>query len=157
MLLKKRTYERNSNKVKVNYRFKKDTHMRVALIGDEKYENRAEIKDLIFKLKQKYGDDLILITRGNRDGVEKWVRKYSLEFGCKYIEYNPAHTPMNLYSGMTEEYYEKPFHPTQKLHQYNCVVINSDKIIYFGEIKRNEYNHLNNVLKRNGKKASFVS
>ena len=131
--------------------------MRVALIGDEKYENRAEIKDLIFKLKQKYGDDLILITRGNRDGVEKWVRKYSLEFGCKYIEYNPAHTPMNLYSGMTEEYYEKPFHPTQKLHQYNCVVINSDKIIYFGEIKRNEYNHLNNVLKRNGKKASFVS
>ena len=131
--------------------------MRVALIGDEKYENRAEIKDLIFKLKQKYGDDLILITRGNKDGIEKWVRKYSLEFGCKYIEYNPAHTPMNLYSGMTEEYYEKPFHPTQKLHQYNCVVINSDKIIYFGEIKRNEYNHLNNVLKRNGKKASFVS
>ena len=130
--------------------------MRVALIGDEKYENRAEIKDLIFKLKQKYGDDLILVTRGNQVGVEKWVRKYAFEMGCKYIEYNPASTPMNLYSGMDENYYEKPFHPTQPLHQYNCVVENSDKIMYFGDIKRNEYNHLNRVLNRWGKKVSFV-
>ena len=75
----------------------------------------------------------------------------------KYIEYNPASKPMNLYSGMDEDYYEKPFHPTQPLHQYDCVVINSDKIIYFGEINRKEYNHFNSVLRRNNKKASFVS
>lgn len=156
MLSKKNNYAKSFNRVKINYRFKKDTHMRVALIGDEKYENRAEIKDLIFKLKQKYGDDLILVTRGNQVGVEKWVRKYALEMGCKYIEYNPASTPMNLYSGMNEDYYEKPFHPTQPLHQYNCVVENADKIMYFGDIKRNEYNHLNRVLNRWGKKVSFV-
>jgi hypothetical protein len=156
-MIKTNTYQKTQNRVKVNYRFKKDRHMRVALIGSDKYENRMETKDLIFKLKQKYGDDLIIITRGLKIGVEKWVRKFALEMDVKYIEYNSASTPMNLYSGMDEQYYDKPYHPTQPLHQYDCVVINSDKIIYFGEIKRNEYNHFNRVLVRNGKKASFVS
>jgi len=156
-MIKTNTYQKTQNRVKVNYRFKKDRHMRVALIGSDKYENRMETKDLIFKLKQKYGDDLIIITRGLKIGVEKWVRKFALEMDVKYIEYNSASTPMNLYSGMDEQYYDKPYHPTQPLHQYDCVVINSDKIIYFGEIKRNEYNHFNRALVRNGKKASFVS
>lgn len=50
--------------------------MKVALIGDEKYENRGELKEAIFKLKQKFGEDLTIITRGKKNGVEKWVRKY---------------------------------------------------------------------------------
>ena len=45
--------------------------MRIALIGSPKYENRAEIKELVWNLKQKFGDELILITRGNKDGIEK--------------------------------------------------------------------------------------
>lgn len=45
--------------------------MRVALIGNPKYENRGEIKELIWNLKKKFGDDLILITRGNRDRNRK--------------------------------------------------------------------------------------
>ena len=64
--------------------------MRIALIGSPKYENRGEIKELVWKLKQKFGEELILITRGNKDGIEKWVRKFALEMGVKYIEYNPA-------------------------------------------------------------------
>ena len=131
--------------------------MRVALIGSPKYENRGEIKELIWNLKQKFGEDLILVTRGNKDGIEKWVRKFGLEMGVKYIEYNPAHTPMSLYSGMTKDYYEKPYHPTQPLHQYDCIARNADKIVYFGEIKRNEFNHFKRVLVRNGKTAKFVS
>ena len=117
--------------------------MRVALIGHETYENRGEIKELIFNLKKKFGDDLIIVTRGKKNGIEKWVRKYSLEMSVKYIEYNPAHTSVTLYSGMEDDYYDKPYHPTQPLHQYDCIVHNSDKIVYFGEIQRNEFNHFN--------------
>ena len=131
--------------------------MRVALIGSQTYENRTEIKDLVWNLKQKVGDELIIVTRGNKQGVEKWVRKFALEMGVKYIEYNPAHTTMSLYSGMNEDYYGKPYHPTQPLHQYDCVVRNSDKIIYFGDMIKNEFNHFNRVLTRNGKTAKFVS
>ena len=130
--------------------------MRVALIGDEKYENRAEIKDLIFNLKNKFGDDLIIVTRGYTNGIEKWVRKFSLELGAKYIEYNAANAQMSLYSGMDENYYGKPYHPTQPLHQYDCIVHNADKIVYFGEIKRNEFNHFKRLLTKWGKTAKFV-
>ena len=153
----KTNYLKTPNRVRVYNKFKTDKHMRIALIGSKKYESRNEIKDLVFNLKQKYGDDLILITRGKKIGVEKWVRKFALEMGCKYIEYNPASTPQNLYSGMADEYYDKPFHPTQPLHQYNCIVENSDKIIYFGDITRSEFNHFNRVMSRYGKSAKFVN
>jgi hypothetical protein len=130
--------------------------MRIALIGSPKYENRGEIKELIWKLKQKFGDDLILITRGNKDGIEKWVRKFTLEMGVKYIEYNSASSPMSLYSGMEKDYYGKPYHPTQPLHQYDCIVRGSDKIVHFGEIKKNEFNHFKRVLARYNKISSFI-
>ena len=45
------------------------------------------------------------------------------------------------YSGMNKDYYGKPYHPTQPLHQYDCVVRNSDKIIYFGDMLRNEFQY----------------
>ena len=130
--------------------------MKIALIGDEKYETRGELKETIFKLKEKFGEDLTIITRGKKNGVEKWVRKYALEMNLKYIEFNPAHTSRTLYSGMEDEYYDKPYHPTQPLHQYDCIVHNSDKIVYFGEITRKEFNHFNRLLNRWKKKASFV-
>ena len=130
--------------------------MKIALIGDEKYENRGELKETIFKLKEKFGEDLTIITRGKKNGVEKWVRKYALEMNLKYIEFNPAHTSRTLYSGMEDEYYDKPYHPTQPLHQYDCIVHNSDKIVYFGEITKKEFNHFNRLLNRWMKKASFV-
>ena len=130
--------------------------MKIALIGDEKYENRGELKETIFKLKEKFGEDLTIITRGKKNGVEKWVRKYALEMNLKYIEFNPAHTSRTLYSGMEDEYYDKPYHPTQPLHQYDCIVHNSDKIVYFGEITKKEFNHFNRLLNRWKKKASFV-
>ena len=118
--------------------------MKIALIGDEKYENRGELKETIFKLKEKFGEDLTIITRGKKNGVEKWVRKYALEMNLKYIEFNPAHTSRTLYSGMDDEYYDKPYHPTQPLHQYDCIVHNSDKIVYFGEITRKEFKEWKN-------------
>ena len=66
---------KTSVKVKINYRFKKDKGMKVALIGSEKYETRGELKEMLFKLKQKYNDDLIIMSRGNQNGIEKHVKE----------------------------------------------------------------------------------
>ena len=71
-------------------------------------------------------------------------------------EYNPAHTNRNLYSGMTDEYYGKPFHPTQALHQYDCVVGHSDKVFYFGGIKPSEQKHFEKLLTRYNKKVMYL-
>jgi hypothetical protein len=136
---------------------KKYSHMNIALIGSINYDNVRDIRDFIFKIKNKFGSNCNIISRGYKDGCEKYVKKYAIEFGLRYTEYNSANTPKNLYSGMTDDYYSRPFHPTQKLHQYDCVVRNSDKIFYFGGIKKSEKNHFEKLLKRFGKVVTYLN
>ena len=131
--------------------------MNIAIIGSPKYENIRKLREFLFTIKEKLGTDVNIITRGNKDGCEKYIRKYALEFGFRYTEYNPAHTSRNLYSGMTDDYYGKPFHPTQTLHQYDCVVKHADKIFYFGGIKASEQRHFEKLLNRFGKRVTYMN
>ena len=95
--------------------------MKVAIIGSRHYENIRKIKDTLFQLKQKFKDDLIIISGGAQYGADKFARKYALEFGIKYQEYNPAHTTKNLYSAMSDNYYDKPYHVSQ-FHHRNMLI-----------------------------------
>ena len=95
--------------------------MKVALIGSREYENVRKIKDTLFELKQKFGDKLIIISGGAQHGADKYARKYALEFGIKYKEFNPAHTTKNLYSAMSDNYYDKPYHVSQ-FHHRNMLI-----------------------------------
>jgi len=136
---------------------KKDLRkMNIALIGSPRYENVRNIRDFIFNIKVKLGNNINIISRGGNDGCEKYVKKYSIEFGLRYTEYNPANTCKNLYSGMNDGYYDKPYHPTQKLHQYDCVVKHADKIFYFGGIKPSEQRHFEKLLQRFNKKVIYL-
>ena len=130
--------------------------MNISIIGSPRYENSLQIKDFLFKIKQSFGVNTNIITRGNTDGCERWVRKYALELGFRYTEYNPAHTPKSLYSGMDDDYYDRPYHPTQKLHQYDCIVKYSDRIFYFGGIKPSEQKYFEKLLLRFGKKVVYL-
>ena len=95
--------------------------MKVAVIGSRDYQNIRKIKDTLFQLKQKFGNKLIVISGGAKHGTDKYARKYALEFGIKYKEFNPAHTIKNLYSAMSETYYEKPYHVSQ-FHHRNMLI-----------------------------------
>lgn len=95
--------------------------MRVAIIGSRDYQNIRKIKDTLFQLKQKFGDKLIIISGGAKYGTDKFARKYALEFGIKYREFNPAHTTKNLYSAMSDTYYSKPYHVSQ-FHHRNMLI-----------------------------------
>ena len=131
--------------------------MNIAIIGSPKYENVRKLREFLFTISQKLGTDVNIITRGNKDGCERYIRKYAIEFGLRYTEYNPAHTSRNLYSGMTDDYYDKPYHPTQILHQYDCVVKHADKIFYFGGIKPSEQRHFEKMLLRFGKSVQYMN
>ena len=95
--------------------------MKVAIIGSRHYENVRKIKLTLFELKRKFKDDLIIISGGAQYGADKFARKYALEFGIKYQEYNPAHTTKNLYSAMSDNYYDKPYHVSQ-FHHRNMLI-----------------------------------
>ncbi len=95
--------------------------MKVAIIGSRDYQNIRKLKDTLFNLKQKFGDSLIIISGGAQYGADKFARKYSLEFGIQYKEFNPAHTVKNLYSAMSDNYYNKPYHVSQ-FHHRNMLI-----------------------------------
>tara|TARA_R100001594_G_scaffold139198_1_gene183388 strand:+ start:5698 stop:6099 length:402 start_codon:yes stop_codon:yes gene_type:complete len=105
--------------------------MKVALIGSRNYENTRKIKDTLFQLKQKFGTDLIIISGGAQYGADKFARKYALEFGIKYQEYNPAHTQKNLYSAMSDNYYDKPYHVSQFHHRNMLIAKACDVMMVF--------------------------
>ena len=103
--------------------------MKIAVIGSIKYENTRKIKNLLTNLKQKFNDELIIISSGNKQGGDKHTKKFSLEFGIKYKEFNPAHTVQNLYSAMSERYYAKPYHVSQFHHRNMLIAKDCDYMI----------------------------
>ena len=105
--------------------------MKVAIIGSRHYENTRKIKDALYQLKQKFGNNLIVISGGAQYGADKFARKYALEFGIKYQEYNPAHTTKNLYSAMSDDYYDKPYHVSQFHHRNMLIARDCNVMIAF--------------------------
>jgi predicted Rossmann-fold nucleotide-binding protein len=105
--------------------------MKVALIGSRDYANVRRIKDTLFQLKQRFGQDLIIISGGAKYGADKYARKYALEFGIHYKEFNPAHTTKNLYSAMSDDYYGKPYHVSQFHHRNMLIARDCDVMMAF--------------------------
>jgi len=85
--------------------------MRIGIVGSRQYENRKKIKDTIFNLQKKFGTKLTIVSGGCKDGADRYAKKYALEFNCKYIEFNPAHTVYNFYSALNEKYYGREYNP----------------------------------------------
>ena len=105
--------------------------MKVAMIGSRRYENKRKIKETLTNLRRRFGDELIIISGGAHDGADKYARKFAIEFGISYREFNPAHTPKNLYSAMTESYYGKPYHASQFHHRNYLIAQACDVMMAF--------------------------
>ena len=105
--------------------------VKIAIIGSREYENKRKIRDMIFKLKQTFGSKLEIISGGCPTGADKYAKKFSLELGVTYREFNPAHTVKNLYSVMPEAYYSKPYHTSQFFHRNTLIAKYCDKMIAF--------------------------
>ena len=103
--------------------------MKIAIIGSRTYENTRKIKNLLTELRKKIAEDLVIISGGAKQGADKYVKKYALEFGIIYKEFNPAHTPQNLYSAMSEGYYAKPYHVSQFHHRNMLIARDCDYMI----------------------------
>ena len=115
--------------------------MRVAIVGNNEWQNRRKLQEVLQKLKLLY-DDVIIIGAGGKEGANFMVRKYALEFGMPYEEYNPSYSGHNLYSALPESYYGKNYHFSQLLHRMRLLAENCDYMI----IMNNE-NTLNPQLK----------
>lgn len=82
---------------------------KIGLTGDKLYEDRYKIKEFIFSLKDRIPGSIEIVCLGDLNGADKHIKKYSLELGYTYKEFNMPHTQKNLYSLMPEAYYGKPY------------------------------------------------
>jgi len=94
---------------------------RVAVIGNTNWQNRRKVQETLQMLKTKFGEELIVVGAGGNEGANSMVRKYALEFGLQYEEYNPSFSGYNIYSAMPESYYGKPYHFSQLHHRMKLI------------------------------------
>jgi len=63
---------------------------KVAVIGNKNWQNRRKVQETLRGLKNKF-DDLLIVGAGGNEGANSMIRKYALEFGMNYKEYNPSY------------------------------------------------------------------
>jgi len=98
---------------------------RIAVIGSTGWQNRRKVQETLQKLKSKF-DDLVIVGAGGNEGANSMIRKYALEFGLQYKEYNPSFSGYNMYSAMPEAYYGKPYHFSQLHHRMKLIAEQCD-------------------------------
>ena len=105
--------------------------MKVAIVGSRRYENKKKIKDFVFKIKEQYGTDTIIVSGGCKQGADKYAKKYALELGLQYEEYPPFHEVHNLYCPMPSSRYGRPYN-IRNFHARNKIIAGtSDFIVAF--------------------------
>ena len=106
-------------------------NMKIGIVGSRKYENKRKIKETIFNLKQKFGNNLVIFSGGCPDGADKYAKKYALELDCQYVEVNPSHTIKNLYSYMRKDWYGKKYSIKNFFVRNKILAKSIDKLIAF--------------------------
>lgn len=124
--------------------------IKIGLIGNERYENKRRIKDFIFKLKKELNNNFIIASRGNVIGAERYIKKYTLEMDCDYLEFNPSHTVKNLYSALNESFYNKEYKPKNYYIINNIMSKSIDSLVIFSENNMQEKG-ISNMIKNTKK------
>ena len=103
--------------------------MRIAVIGNKEWQNKRKVQKVLSELKDKFSQELIIVSGGGSEGANHMVKKFALEFGISYEEYNPSYTGRNLYSMLPESYYGKKYHFSQLFHRMRILAENCDYMI----------------------------
>jgi hypothetical protein len=103
--------------------------MKIAVIGNTGWQNKRKVRDALFDLKRRFGNDVVILGAGGNEGANYMVRKFALEFEMQYQEYNPSFSGYNLYSALPESYYGKKYHFSQLHHRMKMLAENCDYLI----------------------------
>tara|TARA_A100000172_G_scaffold65021_1_gene44504 strand:+ start:311 stop:715 length:405 start_codon:yes stop_codon:yes gene_type:complete len=127
--------------------------VRVAVIGNKEWQNKRKVQEVLNQIRTQFGEDVIIVSGGGTEGANYLVRKFALEFGMKYQEYNPSYSGRNLYSALPEAYYGKKYHFSQLLHRMRLLAENCDYMIImnnedqFNPQLKTAYNKINKLEK----------
>ena len=105
--------------------------IKIGIVGSRKYTDKKKIKDLIFEIKEKYGDEVEIVSGGQKDGADGFAKKFALELGMKYVEFPPAHYSWNMHCKLPATKYNKPYYVTNYFKRNKQIAENSDIVVAF--------------------------
>ena len=133
--------------------------MKIGIVGSRQYSNRRRIKEFIFALKNKFGENVEIVSGGQKEGADGYAKKYALEFDMKYSEFPPSHYPYNQHCVRQQFEYGKQY-ATWHYHRRNKQIAEySDKIVAFipkDMISKGTMSTIKEA-KKNGKKVVIIN
>ena len=105
--------------------------IKIGIVGSRKYTDKKKIKDLIFEIKEKHGDEVEIVSGGQKEGADGLAKKFTLEFGMKYVEFPPAHYNWNMHCKLPATKYNKPYYVTNYFKRNKQIAEYSDIIVAF--------------------------
>ena len=100
---------------------------KVAIIGSREYINKRKIQEFIFKLKEKYNGEVIIVSGGAKYGADKYAKRFALD----YHEFPPFHESHNMHCVLDKFYYNKPYNVGNYHGRNKKLVDYSDMVIAF--------------------------
>jgi|TARA_Y100000996_G_scaffold157793_1_gene121693 hypothetical protein len=88
------------------------TKIKIGIVGSRGYTNKQKVKDLMFEIKEKYGDEVEIVSGGQKEGADGYAKKIALEFDMDYTEFPPAHYSHNMHCKLSANHYNKPYYVT---------------------------------------------
>ena len=86
------------------------TKIKIGIVGSRGYTNKKKIKDLEFEIKEKYGDEVEIVSGGQKEGADGYAKKYALEFDLDYVEFPPSHYQHNMHCKLPAKSFNKPYY-----------------------------------------------
>ena len=133
--------------------------MKIGIVGSRQYSNKRRIKEFVFALKEKFGENIEIVSGGQKEGADGYAKKYALEFDMKYSEFPPSHYPYNQHCVRPQFEYGKQY-ATWHYHRRNKQIAEySDKIVAFipkDMISKGTMSTIKEA-KKNGKKVVIIN
>ena len=107
------------------------TKIKIGIVGSRKYTDKRRIKDLIFEIKEKYGDGVEIVSGGQKDGADGFAKKYALEFDMSYVEFPPSHYNHNMHYILPRGEYNKPYYVSNYFKRNKQIAEYSNIIVAF--------------------------
>ena len=107
------------------------TRIKIGIVGSRGYTDKKKIKDLIFEIKTKYGDDVEIVSGGQQGGADGFAKKFALEFGMNYVEFPPPHYSHNMHCKLSANHYNKPYYVSNYFKRNKQIAEYSNIIVAF--------------------------
>ena len=104
---------------------------KVGIVGSRRYLNKKKIKEFVFKLMEKFGDDVEIVSGGCKYGADKYAKKFALEFDMRYVEFPPFHEAYNQHCILERDDYGKPYSVSNYFRRNKQIAKYSDYVVAF--------------------------